>query len=62
MRLKICKTCLWWWDLYGTGERKCYRKESPFFHKIPKIGCDKHEEQINARMNLNIGMGFCRTK
>ena len=45
-----CKTCLWWWDLYNTGERKCYRRESKFYHEDVKTGCDKHEESVHARM------------
>ena len=48
--------------MYGTGERKCYRKESPLFHKATNTGCNKYEEPVNSRMNLKIGMAYCKTK
>lgn len=41
-----CKTCLWWWDLYDTGERRCYRRASPFFHELTVDGCTRHEDSI----------------
>lgn len=43
-----CATCLWWWDLYDTGERRCYRKISPFFHELTVDGCAKHEYSLQA--------------
>lgn len=62
MSRKNCKNCLWWWDLYNKGEWKCYRKESPFFHKSTQKECSKYEYPVSNRMNMNIGMGFCKTK
>lgn len=62
MKHKTCKTCLWWWDLYDTGERKCYHRKSPLFHQLTKGGCTKFEEQLNKRMNLNIGVAFDKAK
>ncbi len=52
MRHKACKTCLWWWDLYDTGEWKCYFRDSPFFHKECSNGCKNHEDVIHIRMGL----------
>lgn len=55
MRRKPCKTCMWWWDLYDTGERICYRKESPFFHKETEKGCERHESLKYERRALALG-------
>lgn len=49
MRYKACKSCLWWWDLYDTGERMCYRKKSKFFHQQTVNGCAEHEDSIYER-------------
>lgn len=46
MKQGPCKTCLWWWDLHDTGEKRCYRKESPFFHEITVKGCAMHEDSL----------------
>lgn len=41
-----CATCLWWWDLYDTGERRCYRNVSKFYHQLTVDGCTKHEDSM----------------
>lgn len=48
MKCRPCYTCLWWWDLYDTGERRCHRNISPFYHKITFDGCTKHEYSLQA--------------
>lgn len=55
MKAKNCSTCLWWWDLYDTGERKCYKRESKFFHEPTDAEntCADHE-RIN-RKDLHLG-------
>jgi hypothetical protein len=62
MKHKTCKKCMWWWDLYDTGERKCYRRESPYFHQITVKSCAKFEEQVSNRMNTKCGVAFCKLK
>jgi len=44
MKYKTCKSCMWWWDLNGTGERRCYRNISPLYNQKTKNGCAKHED------------------
>ena len=41
-----CHTCLWWWDLYDTGEWICYNRDSKLFHEKTKIGCKHHECKV----------------
>ena len=48
--------------MYDTQERKCYRIESPFFHKVNAKGCEKHEEQPSFRMSRKYAIGYCKTK
>lgn len=49
MKKGRCRTCLWWWDLNGDGERRCYRFESPQYHRKTRSGCEKHEDSIDWR-------------
>ena len=57
MKRKICSTCLWWWDLYDTGTRKCYRDSSQFYHECiaADSGCEKHESLMRNRKELKLG-------
>ena len=41
--------------MYETGERKCYFRESPFFHKETNKGCENHEDLARTRMTTNLG-------
>lgn len=41
--------------MYDTGERKCYRLESPYFHKATRNGCKKHEDSFQERRELKLG-------
>lgn len=52
-----CSTCLWWWDLYDTGERKCYKRESRLFHEATgaETKCEHHETITIARRDLRLG-------
>lgn len=49
---ETCNTCLWWWDLYDTGERKCYNRDSSLFHQKTKDGCKTHEDQVHFRSKI----------
>lgn len=55
MKGGTCKTCLWWLDLYDTDERKCYKRESRYFHERTAADhrCDVHETL--ARKDIRLG-------
>lgn len=57
MKLRICLNCLWWWDLYATGEWKCYQIRSPYYHEATEKSCTckRHEDLLRNRMNMKIG-------
>jgi hypothetical protein len=57
MKLRICLNCLWRWDLYDTGEWKCYQIRSPYYHQTTEkhCTCKRHEDLVRNRMTMKIG-------
>lgn len=45
---------MWWWDLYETGERKCYNRESALFHEATCSGCKDHEMSVRALLGMKL--------
>lgn len=58
MKCKTCSSCLWWWDLYDNGERRCYNRLSRFFHEITSDGCQKHEGSLQKLAETHRGLKF----
>lgn len=51
----VCHTCMWWWDLYDTGEHKCYMIDSKHYHECTKNGCRHHENLLRVRNAIALG-------